>query len=75
MSSTLFDNFLALSKLNKLEPFLKNSVSGELIYFAKFLFCSRILPPIPIGLPEILLIGKIILFLNLSTYFFFLSSK
>ena len=64
-----------MSKLKIFEPFLKNSVSGEFIYFAKFLFLSKILPPKPMASPEILFIGKIILFLNLSTYFFFLSSK
>ena len=73
--SNLLDNFLALSKLKRFEPFLKKSVSGEFIYFAKFLLLSNILPPIPIGLPEISFIGKTILSLNLSTNFFFLSSK
>ena len=35
MLLNLLDNFLAKSKLYKFEPFLKNIVSGELIYFAK----------------------------------------
>ena len=66
MWSSLLDNFLARSKLYKFEPFLKNVVSGELIYFAKKSSFSIILPPKAIGWPEILLIGKINRPLNLS---------
>ena len=62
-------------KLYKFDPFLKKGVSGELIYLAKFLLSSTILPPKPIIFPDILFIGKIILFLNLDIYFFLFSSK
>ena len=47
--SNLLDNFLAKSKLYKLEPFLKKEVSGELIYFARKSLFSIILPPSAIG--------------------------
>ena len=46
---------------------LKNNVSGEFTYFARKSLFSIILPPKAIGCPEILLIGKINLPLNLST--------
>ena len=67
MLSNLFDNFLAKSKLYKLDPFLKKEVSGELIYFARKSLFSIILPPNAIGCPEILFMGKIKRPLNLST--------
>ncbi len=47
--SILLDSFLALSRLYKLLPFLKNFVSGEFMYFAKLLLSSIFLPPIPNG--------------------------
>ena len=75
MKSSLLESFLALSKLYKFEPFLKKGVSGELIYFARKDVDLIVLPPNPIGSPDILFIGKIIRSLNLSINFFFLSSK
>ena len=66
MWSILFESFRAISKLYKLDPFLKKFVSGELIYFAKYSKFSNILPPNAIGWPEILLIGNINRPLNLS---------
>ena len=68
MKSILFDNFLDLSRLYKFDPFLKNCVSGEFIYFAKKLFSLIDLPPIAITSPDIFLIGKIILSRNLSIF-------
>jgi hypothetical protein len=67
MLSNLFDNFLAKSRLYKFDPFLKKEVSGEFMYLARKSLLSIILPPKAIGCPEILLIGKIKRFLNLST--------
>ena len=56
-------------------PFLKNFVSGELMYFAKLLLSSIFLPPIPNGFEVKEFIGNNNLPLNLSTNIFFLSSK
>ena len=61
--------------MNKFDPFLKKGVSGELIYFAKYLLSFKILPPTAIGSPDIFLIGNNTLSLNLDIYFFLFSSK
>ena len=72
------DNFRLLINLtkkqrNKSRNFFKKkqTIDG----FSRYLLSFKILPPRAIGSPEILLIGKITLSLNLSTYFFLFSSK